>query len=155
MLDSSAKYLDEFNRDDNNTSKASNILTDILYSACKSSYKHPVVNRIPQNQRELKSKNSKAIAEINLFTYEQKIKANIPFDECSIFLSNWDRYEQLAKLAETVEMNTKQNSGWKNMKRDGKSLWKVIDWNGNCDKKQNKTLSESQIQSYFKNIFQA
>ena len=52
-------------------------------------------------------------------------------------------------------MNTKQNSGWKNMKRDGKSLWKVIDWNGNCDKKQNKTLSESQIQSYFKNIFQA
>ena len=52
-------------------------------------------------------------------------------------------------------MNVKENSAWEDLKKDGRNMWNVIDWNGKCDNTHSKPIHESQIQKYLKNIFQA
>ena len=65
------------------------------------------------------------------------------------------KYENLARKAEESEMNVKANSSWKNIKKDGRKMWGVIDWKGKSEVNENKILHDSQIQKYFRNIFQS
>ena len=36
------------------------------------------------------------------------------------------KYEELARNAEGVEFNTKENTTWKNIKKDGNKMWDVF-----------------------------
>ena len=131
-------------------------LSSTIYNTCRRSYKgksKPV--EIPPLPN-CTSKNYKAIAEINLFTYETHIQNGIPFEQCKTYFENWAQFETLARQAEHNEFNTKINTAWKKAKNDGKSLWKLIDWDGKAEKKQDVVkIGNKEIQLYFKNIFQA
>ena len=131
-------------------------LSSTIYNTCRRSYKgksKPV--EIPPLPN-CTSKNYKAIAEITLFTYETHIQNGIPFEQCKTYFETWAQFETLSRQAEHNEFNTKINTAWKKAKNDGKSLWKLIDWDGKAEKKQDVVkIGNKEIQLYFKNIFQA
>ena len=98
-------------------------IADSIYLSCKSSYiQRPKLNVII-NSRNLKADNYKAIANINLYTYQRKIDENVPLENCLVYLENYKKYEDLAITSEKEEYNTKQNKRWKKLKKDGKKLW--------------------------------
>ena len=83
------------------------------------------------------------------------IQNAIPFEQCKTYFETWAQFETLARQAEHNEFNTKINTAWKKAKNDGKSLWKLIDWDGKAEKKQDVVkIGNKKIQLYF-NIFQA
>ena len=95
------------------------------------------------------------IVTLNLHTYNYKINNNISLEICDSYLQNWMKYEELARNAVAVEFNIKENVAWKNIKKDGRKMWSVIDWKGKPEVKNEKPIHESQIQKYFRNIFQS
>ena len=77
------------------------------------------------------------------------------FDNYSIYLENWIKYENLALQAENDELNIHQNKSWKNKKKDGKSLWNAIDWKGKSEMRNETQVDENIISKYFYKIFQS
>ena len=65
------------------------------------------------------------------------------------------KYEELARNAVAVEFSIKENVAWKNIKKDGRKMWSIIDWKGKPEVKNENPIHESQIQKYFRNIFQS
>ena len=131
-------------------------ISDTIYSSCKTSYKPNVVHTVTVvNQVYCNSTNYKEIAKINLHTYNIYINNSLPPEFCNKYLQDWMKYENLARKAEESEMNVKANSSWKNIKKDGREMWGVIDWKGKSEVNENKILHDSQIQKYFRNIFQS
>ena len=135
----------------------STLLTNSIYCICKMNYKPKKIQRnniVPPPN--CTSKNYKAIAEINLLTYEYHIQNGTPFDQCKNYLQSWSDYDDLAHQSENKEHNTKVNTAWKNSKNDGRKLWKLIDWDGKAERKTNDLdIKEEQIQRYFRDIFQS
>ena len=48
-----------------------------------------------------------------------------------------------------------KNSSWKNTRYDGKKMWNLIDWKGKAEKKKEILISDGNVDSYFKDIFQS
>ena len=114
----------------------------------------PIIHH-PPFSRNCNSQNFKAIAQINFFTYLTFINNGLPPETYNLYLQNWENYEELARQAENNEVNAKCNSGWKNVRGDGKKMWELIDWNGKAESKKEPLIDESDIYSYFKEIFQS
>ena len=76
-------------------------------------------------------------------------------DICKPFLENFLRFEQLAVESENKEINTHRNSAWKSAKQDGKKMWELIDWKGKADTKKEILIDKSEVNTYFKHIFQS
>ena len=105
------------------------VISDTIYSSCKTSYKPNALHTVTVvNQVHCNSTNYKAIAKINLHTYNIYTNNNLPPEFCNTYLEEWMKYENLARKAEESEMNMKANSSWKNIKKDGRKMWGVIDW---------------------------
>ena len=133
------------------------LITNSIYKTCKRFYR-----KRPSKQNELpslmncNSNHYKAIAQIHFFTYERRIKEGATFEDCKTYLQRGQEYEEKAYLTENDEINAQINIGWKYAKKDGKKLWKMIDWKGEAVKDSKKSsLSEAEISSYFKQIYQA
>ena len=97
----------------------------------------------------------KAIAAINIFTYNILCKDDDQHGDCKIYLQNWLVYENLALRAEDAELNTRYIKSWKSMKHDSKKMWGLIDWKGKSGINKDYYVNESVINSYFINIFQS
>ena len=92
---------------------------------------------------------------MNLFTYNFYTNNGTEMEIRKPYLENFVLYQQLAASAENDEINAKKNSAWKNAKKDGKKLWKLIDWKGKADSKKEILIHESDITQYFTKIFQS
>ena len=136
----------------------SNMIASMIYNVCKMNYKprnvEDVVSDVP-NFQNCDSRNLKAIAEANLYTYNV-LRDNGSADESHIrYLENWIKFQNLANVAENRELNTKRNKTWKNSKGDSKKLWSLVDWKGKAVKTTEETVYEEETQRYFSNIFQS
>ena len=133
------------------------LISTTIYDACRNNYKRknddPVIP--PPNFETCNSANFKAIAKMNFFTYNYHTDNEESFEVRKPYLDNYLLYERLAQEAESKELNTKRNLAWKNSKRDGKTLWNMIDWKGKADTKKEVLIQESDITPYFRNIFQS
>ena len=76
-------------------------------------------------------------------------------DICKPLLENFLRFEQLAVESENKEINSHRNSAWKSAKQDGEKMWELIDWKGKADTKKEILIDESEVNTYFKHIFQS
>lgn len=79
----------------------------------------------------------------------------MPPEFCNKYLQDWMKYSDIAQKAEETELNLKANAAWKNIKKDGRKIWEVIDWKGKSEVMNKKTLHDSQIEKYFRNIYQS
>ena len=132
------------------------LITSTIYDTCRKHYKtQNEDNTLPSNLMHCNSRNYKAIAEINLWTYNIHSNNGDSMEICKPFLENFLRFEQLALEAENREVNTRRNTAWKSAKQDGKKMWEMIDWKGNADTKKEILINESEITPYFQNIFQS
>ena len=132
------------------------LISTTIYDTCKQNYKTNTEDSFhPPNFETCNSANFKAIAKMNFYTYNYHIDNKEKFEVRKPCLDNYVLYERLAQEAENNELNTRRNSAWKNSKRDGKSLWRLIDWKGKADTKKEVLIQESEITPYFKNIFQS
>lgn len=75
-------------------------------------------------------------------------------ETCDFYRDKWLNYHSLANQKENEELNIKKNSKWCNVEKDAKKLWKMIDWKGKIAEDKT-TLSNQEIHSFFKNVFQA
>ena len=91
----------------------------------------------------------KAIAAINLFTYNILCKNDDQHEDCKIYLQNWLRYENLALKAEDAEVNTRC------MLHDSKKMLNLIDWKDKGEITRDNQVNEPVINSYFTKIFQS
>ena len=102
------------------------------------------------------SRNLKAIAEANLYTFTMLTDAdNVDDDVRFNYLEYWIKFQNLAREAENRELNIKINKTWKNSKGDSKKLWSLINWKGKAVKTTEETVYEEETQRYFSNIFQS
>ena len=124
-----------------------------IYNACMDNCQ--ITNKIVDKNLNFSNCNSshfKAMANINLYTYEILSKSN---ESCDNYLKDWQKYENLALQAENNELNLKCNKSWKNAKHDSKKMWDLIDWKGRDEIKNDSKINESLIKRYFTNIFQS
>ena len=128
-----------------------------IYAACKNNklnWDERIMDERP-NFVNCTSKNFKAIAEINLHTYEEFVKNGIEKEVYEPYLRDWIKFESMALKAENDELNIHCNKSWKSIKHDGKKMWNRIDWKGKGQIKNDDVINESTINQYFKNIFQS
>ena len=132
-------------------------ITSIIYDTCKKNYKTETVENSSTltHSENCKSANFKAIADMNLFTYNLHTNNGEEMEIRKPYLENYVLYQQLAANAENEEINTKKNRAWRGAKKDGKTLWKLIDWKGKADSKKEVLIQESDITPYFTKIFQS
>ena len=132
-------------------------ITSTIYDTCRKNYKRSTVENCTAltHNENCKSANLKAIADMNLFTYHFHTNNGAEMETRKPYLENFVLYQQLAANAENDEINAKKNSAWKNAKKDGKKLWKLIDWKGKADNKKEILIHESDITPYFTKIFQS
>ena len=77
------------------------------------------------------SANFKAIADINLYTYNYHSQNGAPMDIRERYLENYMKFEKLARDAEDKEVNARKNG--KLAKKDSKKMWNMIDWKGEAN----------------------
>ena len=58
------------------------------------------------------------------------------------YLNRWIEYENIATQFENNEINSKVNKTWRNYKKDGRKLWKLVDWKGKAQKKEKRRCSK-------------
>ena len=92
---------------------------------------------------------------MNIFAYNTYTNNGEDMEVRKPYLENFVLYEKLAANAENDEINAKKNCAWKRSKRDGKSMWKLIDWKGKADTKKEILIEETDITPYFTKIFQS
>ena len=126
-----------------------------IYQTCKNNYKKQIGHITPSSSSFCNSKNFKAIADMNLFTYNFHTQNGASLEIRKPYLENYLKYQQIALDAENQEVNANQNTAWRAAKKDGKKLWEQIDWKGRADAKNETLIHESEIIPYFKNIFQS
>ena len=101
-----------------------------IYNACKTKKITSVTETVEvPNFSNCNSKHFKAMAEINLYTYnyfdlrgEEELSKR--------YLEDWIKYEDMAQAAVYDELNIKCNKSWKNVKNNSKKMWNLIDWKG-------------------------
>ena len=64
---------------------------------------------------------------MNFYTYKFHADNNHPIDVRQKSLDEYIKYQELAFNAENKEVNTQRNTAWKKAKKDGKSMWDLID----------------------------
>ena len=131
------------------------LLSRSIYDICKKN-KQPTKEYSVRNEHPgCNSRNFKAIAQMNLYTFEHHQREKSPPEVCDMYLSRWIEYEQLAKDSEAKELATKKNTAWKNVKADGKKMWERIDWRGKAEAKREILIRDQDVDSYFRKIFQS
>ena len=142
--------------DNNNVDSLCAQITDGIYTSCQKN-KNPPVNLIPTppNFRNCDSSHYKAMAKVNLYSYNYYRSLG----ECNgieRYLESWIRFENLAKTAEHNELNIACNKSWKSVRYDSKKMWSRVDWKGKCEvEKKAEQIDETTINEYFKKIFQS
>ena len=133
------------------------LITNTIYETCRENYVKEYNHNSNQFQQNvnLKSSHLKAIADINLYSYNFYKNNGAKMEICEPYLKNYGKYVKLAAKAEMKEINLRKNSAWKNARRDGRKMWNLIDWNGKADSKKETLIQETDIAPYFKNIFQS
>ena len=134
------------------------LITRTIYDTCKDNYKRmntDGLTSISMHNPHLKSANMKAIAEMNLYTYNVCTNKGDNMDVRKPYLEAFMLYSKLAEIAENKEINARKNIAWKKARGDGKSMWKLIDWKGKADLKKEVLIQEEDITPYFKKIFQS
>ena len=128
-----------------------------IYESCKRSYKQRVPTNTPlaPNLQNCNSKNFKAIAEANFYSYVTLANSGASVDRYLTYIENWMKFEDMAKDAENNELNSQINTSWKDCKKDGKKLWNMIDWKGKAEVKKEEPADESETTKYFTEIFQS
>jgi hypothetical protein len=133
----------------------SNRIVDSIYNTC-SSRRSKQLKRIPDEKKNLTSRNFQAIATANLNMYSLAIQRNDP--GAIDYYNAWVNNHEYALSKEKEEYNEKVNSQWKTMAKDNpKKLWKVIDYKDKAATETNddvSKISEKAIQKYFRGIFQ-
>ena len=138
-----------------NNEQLNALITTSIYGICKNNYKQRSEKPERRDTDGCHSKNYKAIAQMNLYTYEYHLKENSPMEVCEQYLLNWIKYEEMANDAESVELDTRKNSAWKNVKGDGKKMWERIDWKGKAEEKKEVLIRDQDVDTYFRDIFQS
>ena len=132
------------------------LISSTIYDTCKTNYKINESVCLPASSTSFcNSKNFKAIADMNLFTYNFHTRNGASMEIRNPYLENYLKYQQLAMEAENQEVCAKRNTAWRTVKKDVKKLWENIDWKGQADTKNETLIHESEITPYFKNIFQS
>ena len=132
-------------------------LTNIIYATCKANKKLTENHdeAILHNQN-CTSRHYQAIAEANFQRYNQMLLEGREKDEYLTYLNTWLDAEKHAKSKMETEMNTSVNKKWRSCKmKDGKSLWKAIDWKGKSVVERSEEIPANVIHTYFKGIFQS
>ena len=132
------------------------LLSRSIYDICKKNYKQPTEEHSASEEHVgCDSRNLKAIAQMNLYTFEHQRRENSAPEISDFYLNKWIEYEQLAKNLEAKELVTKKNTAWKNVKGDGKKMWERIDWRGKAEAKKEILIRDQDVDSYFRSIFQS
>ena len=131
------------------------MITSSVYKICRNNYRKENKKEEENVDDGCNSRNYKAIAQMNLYTYEYHQNANDPVEVCEEYLNNWIKYEQMAKDAEEKELSIRKNSAWKGVQGDGKKMWERIDWNGKADAKKDILIRDRDVDKYFRDIFQS
>ena len=90
--------------------KLCSIIVDSVYTLCKKSCK-PENDQIEIDMScypNCNSCNFKAMAEVNLSTYEIFTYRGMPLDERIAFLEDWIKFEKMAVQAENKELNIRK-----------------------------------------------
>ena len=132
-------------------------ITNIIYATCKANKKTPEHNEeVILTNQNCNSRHYVAIAEANFQRYNQMLLEGREENEYLTYLNTWLEAEKQAKLNMNEEMNTRVNERWNSCKmKDGKSLWKAIDWKGKSVKEKTEEIPANIIHTYFKAIFQS
>ena len=131
-------------------------INDGIYKSCQNNRNPPIdTNPVPPNFQNCNSTHFKAMANINLFSYNHY--KNLDDSSASdVYLRDWIRFTNLAKSAEHDELNLSCNKLWKNIRSNSKKMWSKVDWKGKCEvEKKTEQVNESTINDYFKKIFQS
>lgn len=132
------------------------LLSTSIYDICRKNYKKEIRKPVEhKNAKNCNSKNYKAIAQMNLYMFETHTQNGTPLEVCEQYLQNWIDFEQHAMKAEEKELELKKNSAWKNVRGDGKKMWKRIDWKGKAETKADVLIRDQDVDSYFRGIFQS
>ena len=71
------------------------------------------------------------------------------------YMETWCEAQRMARKHEQDEFNTKTNERWNTCKKDGRTLWSLIDWKGKSVNYQVEEIPPETIQKYFTGIFQS
>ena len=143
-------------QDNLNPEELCNIITDGIYNTCKENkVKNNNENPKIQFNTNCTSRNFKAIAEINLQMYQQLMKEGRSEEEYMVYMETWIEAQRMARKHEDEEFNTRTNKRWNSCRKDGRTLWSLIDWKGKSIDYQTEEIAPEAIQSYFRGIFQS
>ena len=134
------------------------LITNGIYNKCVDSYKKNVmsVDAVRKDRYpNCNSRHFKAMADINLSVYNMHSDRNDGSESYLPYLHEWKKFEELAAAAESDEMNINCNKSWKDVKKDGKKMWSLIDWKGKNELCKDDKVNESEVNKYFKGIFQS
>ena len=139
-----------------NPNELCNIITHDIYQTCKKNRRkaESETSEISFNNN-CTSKNFKAIAEANYERYQQLMLEGKQEDEYIQYLTTWCEAQMMARKHEVKEFNTKTNLRWNSCKKDGRTLWSLIDWKGKSINYQIDEIPPETIQKYFRGIFQS
>ena len=139
-----------------NPNELCNIITDGIYQTCKNNRKK-VENETSQISfnSNCTSKNYKAIAEANHERYQQLMLEGKSEEEYREYIQIWCEAQKMARKHEEEEFNTRTNERWNSCKKDGRTLWSLIDWKGKSVKYEIEEIPPETIQKYFTGIFQS
>ena len=139
-----------------NSNELCNLITDGIYQICKNN-RRKAEHETPQItfNSNCTSKNFKAIAKANHERYQQLMLEGKGMDEYLQYMETWCEAQKMARKYEEEEFNTKTNKRWNSCKKDGRTLWSLIDWKGKSVNYQIEDIPPETIQKYFKGIFQS
>ena len=129
MNESAEKLKEELLIKEKEPNTLTNLLSNNIYDSCKSTNKEKeddITIDLP-NLKNCNSKNFKAIANMNLETFNTYLNSGRTEEECIPYLENWTKFEHLANSTERNEINVHQNKSWRNAKSDSKKYWTLID----------------------------
>ena len=139
-----------------NPNELCDVITNGIYKTCKANRKKNE-NETPQRSFNINctSMNFKAIAEANLQRYQQLMMEGKSEAEYKEYMETWCVAQKMARKHEQDEFNTKTNERWNSCKKDGRTLWSMIDWKGKSVNYQVEEIPPETIKKYFTGIFQS
>ena len=130
----------------------SNTLTDLIYDCCTRNLRKRDDIRDPP-QQNCTSENFKAIANANYAQYVRLKDADTITAEN--YRSEWIYYMDVGIMEEKKERAQLRNKKWAVLNnKNPKELWRLIDWKGDCNAKE-ENISPETIQTFFRKVFQS
>ena len=161
LNDGAAKLKEEIANNPIENNALCNLITDLIYNACRGSYKKKNDKDDKNdeaclaNLKNCNSSNFKAIAHANRITFDRLKEEGIDDERSIVYLVNWIKFNNMALKAESNEINTKINKSWKNGWKNPKKLWEMVDWKGKSRTEDGKNFDNEGTYEYFKNIFKS